>query len=242
MSDQSENIGELAGALAKAQGVIVNASKDRDNTFFKSSYATLASVWDSCRAALSANGLCVLQTTTETDKGLILTTTLAHASGQWVRSVYPVVPVKADPQGWGSAMTYARRYALSAMVGVAPADDDDGEAAVGRGGNGFDKLQKPTQVPPKQQPKKIEPPRRAELPPLPAKVTCIPPELFGPMPQLAHLVAVPLQVCTIDDLDLVIATVVATKQRFSTMEGLAWLTAIHAEAEHCRGMLEASAS
>lgn len=125
----SENINEIAGALAKAQGKIKGASKDSTNPHFKSKYADLASVWEACRAALSENGLSVLQVTDTTADGIFLYTTLAHSSGQWIKGVMPIRPVQDTPQGLGSAMTYARRYSLASMVGVAPDDDDDGNAA-----------------------------------------------------------------------------------------------------------------
>lgn len=135
---QSENINELAGALAKAQGEIRAAAKDSLNPHFKSKYADLASVWDACRAPLSKHGLAVIQTTDPTETGRVrVITTLAHSSGQWMRGTIEVSPQQATPQGMGSALTYARRYALAAMVGVAPDDDDDGNAASQRGnGNG----------------------------------------------------------------------------------------------------------
>lgn len=130
MQMMSNNINELAAALAKAQGTIRAAAKDKENPHFRSRYADLASVWEACRAPLSSNGLAVFQTTTVADDGgTILVTTLAHSSGQYMTSAMPVRPVKGDPQGLGSALTYIRRYALSAMVGVAPDDDDDGNAA-----------------------------------------------------------------------------------------------------------------
>lgn len=128
---QSTSIGALAAALAKAQGAMKAAHKDANNPFFKSKYADLSSVWEACRAALAANGLAVCQITDGTADALSLTTTLLHASGEWLSGTYPIKPVKNDPQGVGSAITYARRYALAAMVGVV-ADDDDGEAAQGR--------------------------------------------------------------------------------------------------------------
>jgi len=127
----SDSINEITAALSKAQGELVGAVKDSKNPFFKSNYADLSSVWDSCRAQLSKNGLAVTQLLQESEKGLSLVTLLSHSSGQWMKSVYPVKPVKDDPQGIGSAITYARRYALSAMVGVAQVDDD-GEASMGR--------------------------------------------------------------------------------------------------------------
>jgi hypothetical protein len=130
---QSEQINELAAALAKAQGAIKGATKDTANPFFKSKYADLASVWDACRAELTANGLSIIQTTDDS-QGVTVVTTLAHSSGQWIRGRLTMRPVKDDPQGIGSAITYARRYALAAMVGVAP-EDDDGNAASGRNNN-----------------------------------------------------------------------------------------------------------
>lgn len=120
MSEQSAEIGELAAALAVAQGEITGALKDSANPFFKSKYADLASVWDACRASLSKNGLAVIQSAgTNNDGAAVITTTLAHKSGQWIRGSIALMPVKSDPQGMGSALTYARRYALAAMVGVA---------------------------------------------------------------------------------------------------------------------------
>ncbi len=133
---QSEQIGELAKALAAAQGEIENATKDTENTFFKSSYADMASVWEACRKPLSKNGIGVVQATQISDDGsVLLVTTLMHSSGQWIKSEYPVRPVKADPQGLGSAHTYARRFSLQGMAGVAPSDDDsddDGNEASGQ--------------------------------------------------------------------------------------------------------------
>lgn len=131
---QSESIAKLAEALSKAQGKIKGASKDTANPFFKSKYADLASVWDACREQLSAHGLSVIQTTDNAPEGVCVVTTLAHSSGEWIRGKLTMQPVKNDPQGVGSAITYARRYALAAMVGVAP-EDDDGNAASGHNGN-----------------------------------------------------------------------------------------------------------
>ena len=132
--NQSEVINELAGALSKAQGEMQAAIKDKVNTFLKSSYADLGSVWDAARPVLSKYGLCVLQTTElATDGKIIMVTTLAHTSGQWMKSFLPLNPSKNDSQGIGAAITYLRRYSLSAIVGVVCDDDDDGETAVGRG-------------------------------------------------------------------------------------------------------------
>jgi hypothetical protein len=127
----SENINELAAALAKAQGHMGGALKDSANPFFKSKYADLESVWNACRKALSENGLAVIQTTAGIEGGVVVTTMLAHASGQWVRDTLPLYPKDTSPQGMGSAITYGRRYALAAIAGVYQTDDD-AEAAQGR--------------------------------------------------------------------------------------------------------------
>ena len=133
----SETLGKLALALSKAQGEMVNAAKDKDNPFFKSTYADLASVWDACRGPLSKNELAVTQTAEYVDGKYVLSTLLIHSSGEFMESTLPLNPVKNDAQGLGSAITYMRRFSLAALVGVAPADaeDDDGESAVGRGRN-----------------------------------------------------------------------------------------------------------
>jgi hypothetical protein len=128
---QSATIGALAAALAKAQTHYGKAIKDAANPFFKSKYVDLAGCYDACREALAAQGLSVVQTTASAGSAVVLISTLIHSSGEWICGEYPVNPVKADPQGYGSAMTYARRYALMALVGLA-AEDDDGEAASGR--------------------------------------------------------------------------------------------------------------
>ena len=128
--EKSESIGQLAKALALAHGEIKGAAKDSENPFFKSKYADLASVREACQAALSKNGLAVIQTTMPTNENgaIPIETMLAHASGEWISGTLNVLPKADDPQSMGSAITYGRRYALAAMVGVAP-EDDDGNAA-----------------------------------------------------------------------------------------------------------------
>lgn len=131
---QSDSIKELTIALVKVQGVIEGAVRDSENPFFRSRYADLSSVWNACRKPLSDNGLAVIQTmgvegTTSSCDTLV--TTLVHTSGEWIRGSMRLHPVKLDPQGQGSAMTYARRYSLAAIVGIAP-EDDDAELAMGR--------------------------------------------------------------------------------------------------------------
>lgn len=126
---QSSDLDQLATALAIAQGSIQGAVKDRTNPAFKSSYADLASVWDACRAALSANGLSVSQHPGRLEDGsATVTTILLHKSGQHISSVCAALPRDQSPAAVGSVVTYLRRYALAAAVGVAP-EDDDGQAA-----------------------------------------------------------------------------------------------------------------
>lgn len=125
----SEQIDKLAGALAKVQASLLPATKDAENPFFKSKYADLNSVWNACREGLSANGLAVVQSPGPCGGNQVeMTTMLTHSSGQWIAGTLSIPLAKVDPQSYGSATTYARRYALAAMVGVV-ADDDDGNAA-----------------------------------------------------------------------------------------------------------------
>lgn len=133
--ETSEQINEIAAALAKAQAEIQNASKDAKNPAFKRDgkelrYATLTSVWEACREALTKNGIAVVQCPgTNGDGSVTMTTVLMHSSGQWMRSEMVCKPMQPTAQGIGSVITYLRRYALSSMAGVAPDDDDDGNAA-----------------------------------------------------------------------------------------------------------------
>jgi hypothetical protein len=131
--NRSEAIGQLADALAKAQGKIGAATKDEANPHFRSHFASLASIWQACRAALAANGLAVMQFPRAAGGVVEVETVLTHSSGEWVSDVITLPASKGDAQGIGSAITYGKRYALAAIVGVYTADeDDDGEGAVGR--------------------------------------------------------------------------------------------------------------
>jgi len=140
----SDNIGELAKALAAAQGEMKNAQKTSENPAFKrgvvsSKYADLAEVWDACRAPLSKHGLAIVQTaTTEVVSGqlaVVVHTMLMHESNQWIRDSLILYPEKTTPHGIGSCITYGRRFSVAAFVGVVPTDaeskDDDGNAASG---------------------------------------------------------------------------------------------------------------
>lgn len=130
--NKSESIDELAGALAKAQGQIKDAAKDTVNGYFKSKYADLASVWAAARKPLADNGLSIIQSVSSDSEHHYVETTLAHSSGQWVSDIVRLTLKDDSMQGLGSAITYARRYQLAAFAGVAPDDDDDGNAASGK--------------------------------------------------------------------------------------------------------------
>ena len=132
----SDRIDAISAALAKAQGQIANPGKTALNPHFKSQYADLSAGLNAIRAALSANGIAVVQQTRMHGDTLMLMTVLSHASGQWIGSEWPVVKLPAPPQVIGSALTYARRYTLFAIVGIAgEGDDDDGNAASAKGVN-----------------------------------------------------------------------------------------------------------
>ena len=121
----------ISTALAKAQLQMGKALKTSTNPHFKSKYADLASVMDACMEALNSNGIAVIQPVeSETENGLAVTTVFIHGeSGESLHNYVPLVVSKNDMQGYGSAITYARRYGLMMMAGLA-AEDDDGEAAV----------------------------------------------------------------------------------------------------------------
>jgi hypothetical protein len=132
MTDATAGLDKLAAAMVKVQAALKPAVKLSENPYFKSKYADLNSVWTACREALTEHGLTVIQTTELMGEKLVLTTTLLHVSGQSVSGHYLINPVKAtDPQSLGSAVTYARRYALAAIVGVVT-EDDDAERAMSR--------------------------------------------------------------------------------------------------------------
>jgi len=133
----SEDIKDIIGALSKAQGVMKPAVFNKQNPHFKSKYADFSSCMDACRGPLSENGLAIIQYCETIDGKLHLITMLAHTSGQWLKSEFPLITMKMDSQGLGSAMTYAKRYTLCGLIGVVADEDvindDDGEKSVGRG-------------------------------------------------------------------------------------------------------------
>lgn len=126
---QSDNIADLAKAIVAAQCKVVPAVKDHVNPFFKSKYADLPSVWEAAEPFRAA-GVAITQSPVEAPDGyIILDTQLSHTSGQWMRSRLKLRVAKDDPQGYGSALTYARRYALGCMTGIVTEEDDDANAA-----------------------------------------------------------------------------------------------------------------
>lgn len=128
----SEQVNELATALCKAQGDMGGAVKDSSNPFFKSSYADLTSVIKAIKQPFSDNGLSYTQFPVSNEHGVGVSTRLMHTSGQWLEMEYTLPTVKKDPQASGSAITYARRYALQSIAGI-PTADDDAESSMLRG-------------------------------------------------------------------------------------------------------------
>jgi len=124
----SESIKELAGALSKAQAQMGFAKKDSTNPHFNSRYADLASVEDAIRDPFAMNGLSHSQVVVSNGHGHILRTMLMHMSGEWLASDFPLLGDITRPQVLGSLLTYARRYSLAAIAGIAQ-DDDDGNQA-----------------------------------------------------------------------------------------------------------------
>lgn len=131
MIEMSADLDKIAPALHAAQGIMTGAVKDAKNPHFKNNYATLEAVVEAARPGLQANGLSVTQAPASiVDGSLTITTMLLHASGQWLRSTLHVpLGQKRDAQAVGSAISYGRRYALMAVLGL-PSVDDDGQAAV----------------------------------------------------------------------------------------------------------------
>jgi len=126
--NRSESIKELAPALVRAQGEIKAALKDSTNPHFRSKYADLSSVVEAVKAPLLKHGIAFLQGVHDAENGVAVETVLLHSSGEWISSTLRIPAGKQDAQGYGSAITYGRRYGLQAMCGV-PAEDDDGNAA-----------------------------------------------------------------------------------------------------------------
>jgi hypothetical protein len=127
----SQEIGKIATAFLSAQKAITFAAKDATNPHFRNKYADLPAVVDAVKPALNDAGIAFIQSAGPSDDSkLHLTTRLIHTSGEWIEDTLVMPLPKQDPQGYGSAMTYARRYALAAITGLYQ-DDDDGNAGSG---------------------------------------------------------------------------------------------------------------
>ena len=152
--NKSDEINEIVKALAKVQSEIQNPKKDANNPFFKSKYSTLDNVIDAYKDLCSKNDLIVLENPVskvdENGKVLVgIEVQIMHASGQFLSfDPYLLSPVKNDPQGIGSGVTYARRYTLSSVFNIASEEDDDGNSA---SQNNKGQYQKPTKFKPATQ-------------------------------------------------------------------------------------------
>lgn len=150
----SEKVDQVAAALSEAQGRFEAVDKSAANPFFKSSYAPLPDVVKAAAPILSELGLSVWQGPDHDPAGDLLWTVVLHKSGQYIGSAMRMRPVKNDPQAQGSAITYGRRYAYMAALGLVADEDDDGNTASGRGS-----VSKPQQ---RQQPRQApKPPTKA---------------------------------------------------------------------------------
>ena len=127
--EHSEQLNELYKGLNTFRQQVKQPVKDAKNPFFKSDYVTLEGVQNSIDAALKGTGLSYLQLVSNTQTGVAVETIVTHESGQWVSSgALELNPQKKDPQGYGSAITYQKRYQLAAMFGISSDFDDDGNA------------------------------------------------------------------------------------------------------------------
>ena len=154
----SAEIGEIASALASAQAELSPAAKNAQNPHLKNRYADIAAVYEAIRETLPKHGLSVSQIIMPHESKARVRTLLMHKSGQWLASEC-LMPLDRNggPQGMGSAITYARRYSLSAIVGVVSEDDDDAEAAQPR----RQQQTQPQQRREPAQPRRPEPVRQA---------------------------------------------------------------------------------
>jgi hypothetical protein len=149
--NQSEQINEVAAALAVAQGQFVNPPRNREvevkmkaGGTYTFAYATLDSIMDVVRGPLAENGLAICHSLGTDDQGPICLTRLVHKSGQWLETWMPViVSATADAQNWGSAVTYAKRNGLCALLAICADTDDDGNSACGNEAAGKDRFAPP---------------------------------------------------------------------------------------------------
>ena len=128
-TNQSSKLGELAKALAQAQSEMTAVLKSSENPHFRSRYADLSAVFDACKEALNKNGFAIVQRVENDANGACVETMLLHSSGEYVSSRCWLPVAQKTAQAYGSAITYARRYGLTSLAGVAADEDDDGNAA-----------------------------------------------------------------------------------------------------------------
>ena len=124
--EMSETISELAKALCKFQKEVTNPKKTKTNPWYKKKYADLADIWEAIKTPLHNNGLSITQIPNNSNS---VTSILLHESGEYIKGTLTLEPTKTDPQGMGSAITYARRYMMSGMLGIVSDDDDDANTA-----------------------------------------------------------------------------------------------------------------
>jgi hypothetical protein len=128
----SESITAIAPALIKAQGQMVGITKEGKNPAFRSKYITLDSILDTVRPILTSNGLMLTQGTVATDSTAAVTVEarIIHTSGEWISTTVTIPVTKQDAHGLGSALTYGRRYSVSALLAISADEDDDANTAV----------------------------------------------------------------------------------------------------------------
>jgi len=151
---QTHALDKILPAILAVQSSVEPIKKDTDNTFFKSKYADLASIWHDIKGHMMEQDLVVIHAASRTEDGKdSLITRIYHSpSGQYIESVCPIDPVKKDPQGYGAAMTYMRRYAISGLLGIVTEADDDGNEA-----SQADKKVKPQKKDPDPLPEFVKP-------------------------------------------------------------------------------------
>jgi hypothetical protein len=166
---RSETIGELAKALAAANGHIKNPNLDAVNPHFKSKYATLGAIINAVRAPLAAHGISAVQTVSNDGGSVGVTTTLLHSSGEWMaETIWSALPDRATVQQLGSSITYLRKYSLAAITGIVGEEDDDGNA-----GSSGDRNDRP-------EPRKTFKPTEAKGAPVAAPKASAPPAKAAP--------------------------------------------------------------
>lgn len=157
MSSASPQINELAAALAKAQAKFTPAAKNKTNPHLKSKYADLVAVTEACKAPLAEAGLSYSQIVESERAEVTCVTVLMHSSGQWIAGRLTLHGKDTSPQAMGSAITYARRYGLSAMLGIVTDEEDDGDSAQAQPAKSKDAKYQNISV---SEPKPAEPPKK----------------------------------------------------------------------------------